>query len=130
MKPSPIIAEGQQLTINSRAMEQGKEYPFTFLGTEMIAIKTVDIVDLYQNIGPYGSGRSTTLLQFTDKTGQPRTDREIQEAISAMQEVLVKHSLVLPTVTVHTGIIIDALRELLVLRNLQVKRHLDKSHQV
>ena len=53
---------------------------------------------------------------WIDKTGQPRTDKEIHEALDAIKEIMVKQPLVLPLFTVHAGIIRDCLTELLFLR--------------
>jgi len=53
-----------------------------------------------------------------DKTGEPRSDEELQEAIDACKEIIVKHTLVLPLFTVHAGIIMDCLRELQRMRKL------------
>lgn len=47
-----------------------------------------------------------------DKTGQPRDNEELQEAIDCIKTILVKHSTVLPLLTVHAGIIINCLEEL------------------
>ena len=47
-----------------------------------------------------------------DKTGEPRSDEEIQEAIDCIKTIMVKHSLVLPLLTVHALLIKDCLEEL------------------
>ena len=47
-----------------------------------------------------------------DRTGQPRRNEEIQEAIDAVLQIMIKQPLVLPLFTVHAGIILDCLREL------------------
>lgn len=47
-----------------------------------------------------------------DKTGQPRSDKELQEAINCIKTIMLKHALVLPYLTVHAGIIKDCLEEL------------------
>ena len=49
---------------------------------------------------------------IVDKTGQPRSDRELQEAIDCVKELMIKQPLVLPLFTVHAGIIHDCLLEL------------------
>jgi hypothetical protein len=60
-------------------------------------------------------------MGMTDRTGQPRGDDEIREAISAVQTVLVKQALELPPLlVVHCGTIIDGLRELLRRRGVAV----------
>lgn len=48
-----------------------------------------------------------------DRTGLPRTDREIEEAIDAVKECMIKFPLALPLFTVHAGIIKNGLEELL-----------------
>ena len=55
-------------------------------------------------------------MVFEDTTGQPRSDEDLQEAITACKTILVKHSLVLPLFTVHAGIIIECLEELKFIR--------------
>lgn len=47
-----------------------------------------------------------------DMTGQPRSDEDIQDALNAVNEIMVKHAMVLPLFTVHAGTIRDCLREL------------------
>lgn len=47
-----------------------------------------------------------------DMTGTPRTDKDIEDAINAIKVVMIKHSLKIPILTVHTGIILDCLKEL------------------
>jgi len=56
-----------------------------------------------------------------DMTGQPRSDRELQEAIDCVKTIRVKYPLVLPLLTVHAGIIIDCLEELQGIRKLLVE---------
>lgn len=55
---------------------------------------------------------------FIDKTGQPRSDEELQEAINAVIEIMVKHSTALPIFTVHALLILDCLKELQQLRKI------------
>ena len=55
-------------------------------------------------------------MGMIDKTGQPRDDEEIDEAIYAVETIMVKYSTVLPLFTVHAGIIRDCLIELRVRR--------------
>ena len=55
-------------------------------------------------------------MEFVDKTGQPRSDEELQEAIHCVEVIMVKHSLVLPLFTVHAGTIRACLLELQLLR--------------
>lgn len=55
---------------------------------------------------------------MVDKTGEPRSDEELQEAIDCVKEIMVKHSTVLPIFTVHALLILDCLRELQNLRKL------------
>lgn len=53
-----------------------------------------------------------------DKTGQPRSDEELQEAIDCVKTIMVKHSTVLPLFTVHALTILNCLEELQNLRKL------------
>lgn len=53
-----------------------------------------------------------------DKTGQPRSDEELQEAIECVQTIMVKHSLALPLFTLHAASIRSFLLELQTLRKL------------
>ena len=55
-------------------------------------------------------------MQIVDRTGEPRRDKELQEAIDVVNIIIVRHPMVLPLLTVHAGIIRDCLLE------LQVKR--------
>jgi len=50
---------------------------------------------------------------MVDKTGEPRSDEEIQEAIKVLVNILVKKPLVLPELTVQILVIKDGLTELL-----------------
>jgi hypothetical protein len=47
-----------------------------------------------------------------DRTGEPRSDKEVQEAIDVVTEIAVKHPMALPMFTVHAMPIRDCLREL------------------
>ena len=47
-----------------------------------------------------------------DKTGELRSDKEVQEAIDCIKTIMVKHSLALPFLTVHALLIKDCLEEL------------------
>lgn len=58
------------------------------------------------------------MVDMIDMTGQPRSDKDLQEAIDVCKEIMIKHSLVLPFFTVHAGIIINCLEELQGLRKL------------
>lgn len=51
-------------------------------------------------------------MEIIDKSGQPRMDEDIQEAIEAVGQIMAKQPLVLPLFTIHAGIILDGLREL------------------
>jgi len=53
-----------------------------------------------------------------DKTGQPRSDEELQEAIDCVKTIMVKHPTVLPFFTVHALLILNCLEELQTLRRL------------
>ena len=61
------------------------------------------------------------MTEMIDRTGEPRDDAEIDEAISAVETIMVKHPLVLPLFTVHAGILRDCLYE------LQVRRFEEKA---
>ena len=56
--------------------------------------------------------RAMTYPGMVDKTGQPRSDKDLQDAINAVTEIMVKHATVLPLFTVHATIIRDCLLEL------------------
>jgi len=60
-----------------------------------------------------------------DTTGEPRSDEDLQEAINCINEIMIKHSTVLPLLTVHAGIIKDCLLELRAYRTLikKLKTH-------
>lgn len=47
-----------------------------------------------------------------DRSGQPRSDQDLQEAIDVINAIMVKHPLVLPILTVHAMDIKDCLLEL------------------
>ena len=51
-------------------------------------------------------------MAMEDKTGEPRSDEEVQEAIDCVTTIMVKHATVLPFFTVHALLILDCLREL------------------
>ena len=57
-------------------------------------------------------------MVMIDKTGQPRSDKELQEAINCVNQIMVKQPMVLPLFTVHAGLIRDCLLELQSLRKL------------
>jgi hypothetical protein len=57
-------------------------------------------------------------MEMVDKTGQPRSDEELQEAIDCVNEIVIKHATVLPLFTVHAGTIRACLLELQNLRKL------------
>lgn len=52
------------------------------------------------------------MVEMVDKTGEPRSDKDLQDAINCINEIMVKHPMVLPLLTVHAGIIRDCLLEL------------------
>ncbi len=59
-------------------------------------------------------------MTFIDMTGTPRTDEDIEDAIQAITEVMIKHATKIPILTVHAGIIKDGLEELLQRRRSDV----------
>jgi len=61
------------------------------------------------------------MTSMVDKSGEPRSDEEIQEAVQCVKEIMVKHSTVLPLFTVHALLIMDCLRELQARRALEEK---------
>jgi hypothetical protein len=65
-------------------------------------------------------------LEIIDGSGQPRTDEELQEAIDAVGQIMVKQPFVLPLFTVHSGIIFDCLRELQSYRAIIAKAKKDE----
>lgn len=79
-----------------------------------------------QRKGVFGLGRSLNPIPapmaiesigFEDRTGQPRSDEDIQEAIQAVEHAMVKNMLkVPPKLAVMLPTIREALKELLVLR--------------
>ena len=58
------------------------------------------------------------MVEMVDDSGKPRSDEDLQDAINCISEVMVKHSFVLPMLTVHGGIIRDCLLELQAMRKL------------
>lgn len=52
------------------------------------------------------------MVSMVDKTGEPRSDEELQEAIDCITTIMVKHPTVLPLLTVHALTIRDCLLEL------------------
>ncbi|GAH42191.1 unnamed protein product, partial [marine sediment metagenome] len=52
------------------------------------------------------------MAEMIDKTGEPRSDEELQEAIDCVKEIMVKHSTILPLFTVHALLILNCLEEL------------------
>lgn len=58
------------------------------------------------------------MAEMIDKSGQPRSDEELQEAIDACKQIMIKQPLVLPLFTVHAGIIVNCLEELQMMRRL------------
>jgi len=57
-------------------------------------------------------------MGMVDMTGEPRSDEDLQDAIDCINEIMVKHPLVLPLLTTHAGIIRDCLLELQRMRGL------------
>lgn len=61
------------------------------------------------------------MLNFTDKTGEPRSDEDLQEAIDVITMVAVKYPMAIPPLTVNLGNIRDCLKELQHLRKIIAK---------
>ncbi len=57
-------------------------------------------------------------MGMIDKTGEPRSDEELQEAIDCVKTIMVKQPMVLPLLTVHAGIIVNCLEELQTFRRM------------
>jgi len=57
-------------------------------------------------------------MEMIDESGKPRSDEDLQQAIDAVGQIMVKQPLVLPLFTVHAGIIRDCLLELQIYRKL------------
>ncbi len=57
-------------------------------------------------------------INFIDKTGQPRSDKDLQEAIDVCGQIAVKHTLEIPILTIHIMDIIALLKELRSYRKL------------
>ena len=58
------------------------------------------------------------MSEMIDMSGQPRSDKDLQEAIDACKEIMIKHSLVLPLFTIHATDIVNCLEELQMMRRL------------
>jgi len=56
--------------------------------------------------------------EMIDKTGEPRSDEELQEAIDCVKTIMVKQPTVLPFFTVHALLILNCLEELQAMRRL------------
>jgi hypothetical protein len=57
-------------------------------------------------------------MEIIDKTGHPRSDEDLQEAIDVCAEVAVKHMAEIPILTLHIMDIISLLKELQAIRRL------------
>ncbi len=68
---------------------------------------------LFSDSCPRNGGESDRLI---DRTGELREDSEIDEAIQAVETIMVKHATVLPLFTIFAGTIRDCLFELKVHR--------------
>ena len=58
-------------------------------------------------------------MGMIDMTGQPRSNEDLQDAITCINTVIVKHATAVPILTVHAGIIRDCLLELQQRRNTE-----------
>ena len=65
-------------------------------------------------------------MEMIDESGKPRSDKDLQEAIDVVGQIMVKHSTVLPLFTIHAGIILDCLRELQKYRAIIAKLRAEK----
>lgn len=57
-------------------------------------------------------------MSFIDKSGEPRSDEDLQKAIDAVQQIMVKQPTVLPLFTIHAMAIREFLHELQVYRKM------------
>ncbi len=57
-------------------------------------------------------------MTMTDMSGQPDSDKDLQDAIDCIATVMVKHPFAIPLLTVHAGIIHRCLKELQTVRGL------------
>ena len=57
-------------------------------------------------------------MEMVDKTGQPRSDEELQEAIDCVKSIILKQPLVLPLFTIHAFDILKCLEELQTMRKM------------
>ena len=64
-------------------------YPFEWLGR--ILLYRYPVMRDKQR-----SYRERLTIEIVDRIGQPRSDKELQEAIDCVNEILIKHALVLP----------------------------------
>lgn len=51
-------------------------------------------------------------MEIIDKSGQPRSNEDLQEAVDVVKQIMIKQPFVLPLFTIHAGIILDCLEEL------------------
>ena len=58
------------------------------------------------------------MFGMIDKTGEPRSDEELQEAIDCVKTIMVKQPTVLPFFAVHALLILNCLEELQNLRRM------------
>lgn len=58
------------------------------------------------------------MVEMIDETGKPRSDEDLQDAINAVKQIMVKQPTALPLFTIHAMIILNCLEELQGLRKL------------
>lgn len=61
-------------------------------------------------------------IGMVDRTGEPRSDEDLQDAIDAVNTIMVKHALALPLFTVHAMTIRNCLLELQLRRRAEKQR--------
>ena len=66
------------------------------------------------------------MVSFTDTTGQPRSDEDLQEAIDCVTTIVTKHPTVLPLFTVHAMDIRSFLLELQYIRGRLKEAKVDR----
>lgn len=72
------------------------------------------------------------IVEIVDKTGKPRSDEDLQEAIDTVRTIMVQQPLVLPLFTIHAMDIMECLLELQAYRKLiaEIKLRKEKENGV
>lgn len=104
------------LTIDA-ALESFEKGTWTFRDLTKAILNTLKYL-VEKDVVRYCEGAKDMGMEFIDKSGEPRSDEELEEAIDCVKTIMVKHPLALPLFTVHALLIVDCLRELQLLRKL------------